>query len=71
VDQVRQAGGLIIQGGTKMEKLLMTVVFCVSVSLVGYLLWLMRSPSKTDYENSECNMIKEVVETYEPRQKRK
>ena len=65
-------GPYLLRGGTKVEKLLMTMLFWVSVSLVGYLFWLMRSPSKIDYyENSKCDTIKEVVETYEPKQKRK
>ena len=51
-----------------MEKLLF---FIPTVLIVGYLLWLVRRPGKAEYyENSKSEMIKEVVETYEPRQKR-
>jgi|10_taG_2_1085330.scaffolds.fasta_scaffold32944_3 hypothetical protein len=51
-----------------MEKLLF---FIPSVLIAAYLLWLIRSPGKAEYyEKSKCEPIKEVVEKYEPKQKR-
>jgi hypothetical protein len=54
-----------------MEKLLMTMLFCVSVALVGYLLWIVRSPAGRPeyYERSKCKKVKEVIDEYEPGQK--
>ena len=51
-----------------MEKLLF---FIPAVLIVAYLLWLVRRPGEPEYyEKSKCEPIKEVVEKYEPRQKR-
>jgi len=52
-----------------MEKLLLTLLFCISVSVVGYLLWLVRSPEGRPeyYEKSKCEKVKEVIDKYEPR----
>ena len=48
-----------------MEKFLF---FIPTVLIVGYLLWLIRSPGKAEYyEKSKCEPIREVVEKYEPR----
>jgi len=49
-------------------KTLMIVLFIPTIFIVGYLLWLVRSPSRPEYyEKSKCEPIKEVVEKYEPR----
>ena len=52
-----------------MEKLLLTLLFCISVSIVGYLLWLVRSPESRPeyYEQSKCEKVKEVVDKYDPK----
>ena len=51
-----------------MEKLLF---FIPAVLIAAYLLWLVRRPGNPEYyEKSKCEPIKEVVEKYEPRQKR-
>ena len=52
-----------------MEKILMIMFFILIVSIVGYLLWLVRSPEGRPeyYENSKSEKIKEVIDEYEPR----
>ena len=56
-----------------MEKLLLTLLFCISVSIVGYLSWLVRSPENRPeyYEQSKCEKVKEIIDKYEPKPKRK
>jgi|19_taG_2_1085344.scaffolds.fasta_scaffold25114_3 hypothetical protein len=54
-----------------MEKLLLTLLFCISVSIVGYLSWLVRSPENRPeyYEQSKCEKVKEIIDKYEPKPK--
>ncbi len=50
-------------------KEILAVLFIPIIAIIGYLLWLVRSPESRPeyYEQSKCEKIKEVVDKYDPK----
>jgi len=50
-------------------KEILAVLFIPIIAIIGYLLWLVRSPENRPeyYEKSKCEKVKEVVDKYDPK----